>query len=146
MIGALAWQAFGFGFGLFNLVSLAAVAAIRDGAFTKTRTSEEKRALELGMSSGTAYGTSYVAEHLMRLTHGIAQEKYWTLSKSPLPGFRHEFFTLKNGLKLHYVVNAHDEAVASGNIAIFIHGKLRQPHYSSALLPLARPRKTGKQI
>jgi hypothetical protein len=82
----------------------------------------------------------------MRLTHGIAQEKYWTLSKSPLPGFRHEFFTLKNGLKLHYVVNAHDEAVASGNIAIFIHGKLRQLHYSPALLPLARTQKTGKQI
>ena len=56
-----------------------------------------------------------------------AQEKYWTLSKSPLPGFRHEFFTLNNGLKLHYVVNADDEAIASGNIAIFIHGKLRPP-------------------
>jgi hypothetical protein len=51
MVGALAWQAFSFGFGLFNLVTLAAVAAIRDGAFTKTRTKEEKRALELGTSS-----------------------------------------------------------------------------------------------
>lgn len=47
------------------------------------------------------------------------------LSKPPFPGFRHEFFTLKNGLKLHYVVNAQDEAIASGNIAIFIHGKTR---------------------
>jgi hypothetical protein len=51
MIGALAWQAFSFGFGLFNLISLAGIAAIRDGAFSKRTSKEETRALELGTSS-----------------------------------------------------------------------------------------------
>ena len=51
MIGVLAWKAFSFGFGLFNLISLAAVAAIRDGAFSKRISKEETRALELGTSS-----------------------------------------------------------------------------------------------
>jgi hypothetical protein len=50
MIGALAWQAFSFGFGLFNLITLAGIAAIRDGAFTKKTSKEEERALELGTS------------------------------------------------------------------------------------------------
>ncbi|KAF2712839.1 alpha/beta-hydrolase [Pleomassaria siparia CBS 279.74] len=97
-LGELAWWGFHFAYGMFYLCSLVGIVAFRDGGFTKKITQEEDEEL------------------------AKAQAKYWTLSKSPLPGFRHDFFTTKDGLKLHYVVNANDEAVASGNIAIFIHG------------------------
>lgn len=71
---------------------------------------------------------AYLIWLCIALIEYIAQENHWALSKSPLPGFRHAFFTLRNGLRLHYVVNARDEAVATGNVAIFIHGQSPAPH------------------
>lgn len=51
-----------------------------------------------------------------------AQKRYWDVEGEPLAGFRHAFFTLRNGLKLHYVVNC-AEVTEAKNVAVFIHGE-----------------------
>jgi hypothetical protein len=48
MLGQLAWRGFSFGYGLFNLVLMAGIAAINDGAFTKRTSENEKRELGAG--------------------------------------------------------------------------------------------------
>jgi hypothetical protein len=53
----------------------------------------------------------------------VAQKRYWSLAGQPLPGYTHQFFTLRNGLKLHYVVKPGPRAAATTNVAVFIHGK-----------------------
>lgn len=98
MLGQLAWRAFGFGYGVFNLVVMFGIAAIRDGALTKRSSESEKKELS------------------------TAQKRYWSLTGQPLPGFIHQFFTLRSGLRLHYVVKTGAEATAAKNVAIFIHG------------------------
>ncbi|KAF2875460.1 Alpha/Beta hydrolase protein [Massariosphaeria phaeospora] len=98
MLGDIAWRSFGFAYGMLNLGLMVGVAAIRDGAFTKGTSKEEKEALQ------------------------AAQAKYWDVSQEPLPGFSHKFFKLKNGKQLHYVVNPANSATRARNVAIFIHG------------------------
>jgi hypothetical protein len=49
MLGQLAWKAFGFGYGLLNLVVMVGIAAIRDGALTKRASESEKMELNIGM-------------------------------------------------------------------------------------------------
>lgn len=51
MLGEIVWRGFSFAYGMFHLLSLVGVAAIRDGAFTKKMSADEKKELELGMSS-----------------------------------------------------------------------------------------------
>lgn len=48
MLGQLAWQAFGFGYGLFNLVVMVGIATFRDGALMKRPTESEKKELSIG--------------------------------------------------------------------------------------------------
>jgi hypothetical protein len=50
MLGQLLFRAFGFGYGLFNLVLMVGIAAIRDGAFTKRTSENGKSELSAGMS------------------------------------------------------------------------------------------------
>lgn len=47
------------------------------------------------------------------------QKIFWDLSKSP-PGLEHRFFTTRNGVKLHYVLNSN--APKSKNVTVFVHG------------------------
>lgn len=51
-----------------------------------------------------------------------ASKKYWSLTTSPLQGFKHKFFATEKGIKHHYVVNAAGERKESKNVAIFVHG------------------------
>lgn len=51
-----------------------------------------------------------------------AKDKFWNLSKSPIPQFSHEFYKLRNGLKLHYITNAPPTKEGVKNLAILIHG------------------------
>ncbi|KAF2194947.1 alpha/beta-hydrolase [Zopfia rhizophila CBS 207.26] len=98
MIRALLWRGFRFAFGMFSLLSLSAVAIFRDGALFQRPSKKEKEELT------------------------AAQEKFWDLSKNPLPGLNHKFVTLKNGIKLHYVVNHGPDSPNWKNVTIFIHG------------------------
>ncbi|KAF2476913.1 alpha/beta-hydrolase [Lindgomyces ingoldianus] len=98
MIGKLAWRSFSFAYGVMNLAVMVAIAGLRDGAFTKRISEEERKEL------------------------AIAQKKYWDLSSEPIPGFRHAFLMLKSGVKLHYVVNGPVGGAKGTNVAVFIHG------------------------
>lgn len=51
-----------------------------------------------------------------------AKDKFWNLSKSPIPQFSHQFYTLRNGLKLHYITNALQNKGTVKNLTILIHG------------------------
>jgi len=56
-----------------------------------------------------------------------ARDRFWNLSKQPIPGFGHAFFRLRNGLQLHYLTNrlktnANAEKRNDGNLFIFLHG------------------------
>ncbi|EXJ83867.1 hypothetical protein A1O1_07495 [Capronia coronata CBS 617.96] len=55
-----------------------------------------------------------------KLQYAIARDRFWNLSKAPFPGFRHFFYTLRNGLQLHYVSNRHGPS--SDNLIVFLHG------------------------
>jgi pimeloyl-ACP methyl ester carboxylesterase len=55
-----------------------------------------------------------------RLTNAIERDRFWNLDKQPIPGFRHHFLTLRNGLKLHYISNG--EGALPRNLIIFLHG------------------------
>ncbi|EXJ79906.1 hypothetical protein A1O3_08191 [Capronia epimyces CBS 606.96] len=55
-----------------------------------------------------------------KLQYAIARDQFWNLSKAPLPGFRHFFYTLRNNLKLHYISNR--EGASSDNLIVFLHG------------------------
>ncbi|KAH7135652.1 Alpha/Beta hydrolase protein [Dendryphion nanum] len=100
MIGEFAAKGFAFAYGFTNFLLLTAAATFQHGAFTKRASKEHDKELT------------------------ISQDKYWNLNKSPIPGFRHAFHTLKNGAQLHYVINNHsiDQKTKSKNVAIFIHG------------------------
>ncbi|KIX09940.1 uncharacterized protein Z518_01021 [Rhinocladiella mackenziei CBS 650.93] len=55
-----------------------------------------------------------------RLQYAIDQDRFWNLSKQPLPGFRHFFYTLRNSLKLHYISNR--EKPSGDSLIVFLHG------------------------
>ncbi|KAF1958358.1 alpha/beta-hydrolase [Byssothecium circinans] len=93
----LSWRLVGLGWGLFNFFSFLIFGGIVQRGFFKWPSKEEKGKLS------------------------AAQEKYWSLDREPLPGFKHAFLKLRNGLKLHYVVNV-DEVTEAKNVAVFIHG------------------------
>lgn len=48
------------------------------------------------------------------------KDRFWNLSKSPLPGFEHYFQTLRNNLKLHYISNRNGPS--PGHLVVFLHG------------------------
>jgi hypothetical protein len=98
LITKIAWFGFKLGFGLTSLASVWATAVLKNGALWAKDTEEEKREL------------------------AAAQQKYWSLDREPLPGFRHAFFTTSTGTQLHFVCNADPDTVQPKNIAIFIHG------------------------
>jgi hypothetical protein len=94
----LAWTAFKLSFGLTSLATVWATAVLKNGVLWAKDTDEEKREL------------------------AAAQQKYWSLDREPLPGYRHAFFTTSTGTRLHYVTNADAESGGAKNIGIFIHG------------------------
>ncbi|KAL6243267.1 hypothetical protein RBB50_009819 [Rhinocladiella similis] len=54
------------------------------------------------------------------LQYAIARDRFWNLTKEPLPGFKHYFYSLRNGLKLHYLSNR--VGATTGNLIVFLHG------------------------
>ncbi|CAI6333841.1 unnamed protein product [Periconia digitata] len=98
LIARLAWQLFGLAWGLFNLTFLLILGGIVEGGFFKVTSKEGKSDLD-----------------------AVAQKRYWDVDREPLPGFRHAFCTLRNGLRLHYAVNCR-EVKEARNVAVFIHG------------------------
>lgn len=108
-VAGLAWCGFKLGFGLTSLASVWASAALKDGTLWANDTKEEKQEL------------------------AAAQEKYWSLDRQPLPGFRHAFFTTGAGTRLHFVTNANAGSSDAKNVCLFIHGRaspeaLRTPY------------------
>ncbi|KAF1945734.1 alpha/beta-hydrolase [Clathrospora elynae] len=99
-LASLAWDAFKLAFGLISLASVWARAVMKNGALWARDSEEEKKEL------------------------ASAQQRFWSLDREPLPGFRHVFFKTKDGTSLHYIVNERAEAsgAAPKNVAIFIHG------------------------
>jgi pimeloyl-ACP methyl ester carboxylesterase len=55
-------------------------------------------------------------------SHVAARDKFWNLSKSPIPQFSHQFYKLRNSLTLHYITNATRTQEGVKNLAILIHG------------------------
>ncbi len=74
------------------------MAVVKNGALWAKDTEEEKREL------------------------AAAQERFWSLDREPLPGFKHAFFTTTNGTSIHYVVHQGTGSSVTKNVAIFIHG------------------------
>ncbi|KAJ8110204.1 hypothetical protein OPT61_g6896 [Boeremia exigua] len=95
---SLAWTIFKLSFGLFSLAFTWVTIAWKNGVFQPQDTDEEKKEL------------------------AAAQQKYWSLDREPLPGFRHAFFTTSAGVNIHYVVNSDPSDPPSRNIALFVHG------------------------
>ncbi|KAF1919088.1 Alpha/Beta hydrolase protein [Ampelomyces quisqualis] len=97
-IAKFAWFMFKLGFGLVSLATVWTTAVLKDGVLWAKDTEEEKDQL------------------------AAAQEKYWSLRRDPLPGFRHAFFTTTTGARLHYITNAEAGAPDFKNMCLFIHG------------------------
>ncbi|KAL5413517.1 hypothetical protein PMIN03_003728 [Paraphaeosphaeria minitans] len=110
MLAQLVWKSFAFVYAAANLLGVLVLAGLRDGAFFKRPSKEAVKEVQ------------------------TAQKQYWSVGLNPLPGFSHRFFTLRNGVKLHYVVktnsllrkdgprSSQDGAVKPQNVAVFIHG------------------------
>lgn len=49
MLGKLVWHVFAFAFGVFNLVVMVGIAALRDGAFAKRESDNKKKELASGV-------------------------------------------------------------------------------------------------
>ncbi|RAR08743.1 catalytic hydrolase [Stemphylium lycopersici] len=97
-LGSLAWGGFKLTFGLVSLAGAWTLAVVKNGALWAKDSEEEKREL------------------------AAAQERFWSLDREPLPGFRHAFFETSRGKKVHYVVHDGPESGKAKNVAIFIHG------------------------
>lgn len=96
----LAWTGFRLTFGLSSLAGVWVTAVVKNGALWASDTAEEKRDLAL------------------------AQEQHWSLTETPLPGFRHAFFQTRLGTSIHYVTNTPaDGSSRPKNVAVFIHGR-----------------------
>ncbi|KAF2634873.1 alpha/beta-hydrolase [Massarina eburnea CBS 473.64] len=93
----LVWRFFVLGWGLFNFVVTVFLGGIVNRRFISWPSKEEKAELS------------------------AVQERYWSLEREPLPGFKHAFLKLRTGVKLHYISNA-DEVTEAKNVAVFIHG------------------------
>ncbi|KAI8936725.1 hypothetical protein NX059_007113 [Plenodomus lindquistii] len=53
----------------------------------------------------------------------VAQERFWSLEREPLEGFRHAFFTTRGGVQLHYITNNVEKSIDSSRpVIVFIHG------------------------
>ncbi|KIV77363.1 hypothetical protein PV11_09163 [Exophiala sideris] len=55
-----------------------------------------------------------------KLQYAIERDRFWNLTKEPLAGFKHNFYTLRNGLKLHYISNRLQ--ASPGSLVVFLHG------------------------
>jgi hypothetical protein len=98
-LGNLAWSGFKLTFGLASLAQVYAVAVFKNGALWAKDSAAEKREL------------------------AAAQERFWSLDREPLPGFKHAFFDTSRGTRIHYVVYEGDKSsVKAKNLAVFIHG------------------------
>jgi hypothetical protein len=98
MLGQIALQGASFAWGMVGLVGLLGTAAYKDKLFFRGFTSAQEQEL------------------------AGAQERYWDLATEPMPGFKHAFVTLKNGVRLHYVVNTRAGKARNKNVAVFVHG------------------------
>ncbi|EUC32972.1 hypothetical protein COCCADRAFT_5427 [Bipolaris zeicola 26-R-13] len=98
-LGNLAWSGFKFTFGLASLAQIYTAAVFKNGALWARDSAAEKREL------------------------AAAQERFWSLDREPLPGFKHKFFDTSKGVKIHYVVHEGDQSAQKvKNLAIFVHG------------------------
>ncbi|KAK5272300.1 hypothetical protein LTR96_001930 [Exophiala xenobiotica] len=102
-----------YAFGLFNYFLFLGLF-IKNGTFFKKDTEQDKLQYDIGMakalSHADAFADGYIAE----------RDRFWNLAKEPLPGFKHYFYTLRNGFKLHYLCNR--AGPKSGSLVIFLHG------------------------
>ncbi|USP78465.1 catalytic hydrolase [Curvularia clavata] len=97
-LGNLAWSGFKLTFGLVSLAQVYTIAVVKNGVLWARDSAAEKREL------------------------AAAQDRFWSLDREPLPGFRHAFFETSAGLRIHYVVYEGDESAKAKNVAVFIHG------------------------
>ena len=98
-LGNLAWSGFKFTFGLASLAQIYTIAVFKNGALWARDSAAEKREL------------------------AAAQERFWSLDREPLPGFKHKFFDTSKGVRIHYVVHEGDQSAQKvKNLAIFVHG------------------------
>jgi len=84
-----------YSFGLFNYFLFLGLF-IKNGTFFKKDTEQDK------------------------LQYDIERDRFWNLAKEPLSGFKHYFYSLRNGFKLHYIGNR--AGPESGSLVIFLHG------------------------
>ncbi|KAF1996528.1 alpha/beta-hydrolase [Amniculicola lignicola CBS 123094] len=98
MLRQIALRGASFAWGMVGLLGLLGTAACKDKMFFQGFTSAQKKEL------------------------AVAQERYWDLATEPIPGFKHAFVTLKNGVRLHYVVNTRAGKTKNKNVAVFVHG------------------------
>jgi hypothetical protein len=109
------WKLACFSYGLFTWFLYLGIA-VSKGSFFKKPTEKAQLQLKIGKS------ISSLAKY-DRANTSTARDIFWNLSKQPLPGFYHAFFTLRNGLKLHYIHNQNEDSSATPNdLVIFIHG------------------------
>lgn len=94
----LARQVFILAYGLVAFVGAFTVAALMTGALWSVDSKQEKEEL------------------------AIAQKRFWSLDREPLPAFRHAFFTTSNGTKIHYIINGDADTATAKNVTIFVHG------------------------
>lgn len=97
-LGNLAWNGFKLTFGLVSLAQVYTLAVVKNGALWARDSAAEKREL------------------------AAAQDRFWSLDREPLPGFKHAFFETSAGLRIHYVVYEGDASTKAKNVAVFIHG------------------------
>jgi hypothetical protein len=102
-----------YAFGLFNYFLFLGLF-IKNGTFFKKDTEQDKLQYDIGivkvLSHADAFANDYIAE----------RDRFWNLAKEPLPGFKHYFYPLRNGFKLHYLCNR--AGPKSGSLVIFLHG------------------------
>jgi pimeloyl-ACP methyl ester carboxylesterase len=100
-------------FAIFNWFLFLGLS-IKTGTFFTRDSEQDKLQYAIGTyarnSSDSVTDCSPVAE----------RDRFWNLTKEPLPGFKHNFYTLRNGLKLHYISNRLE--ATTGSLVIFIHG------------------------
>jgi hypothetical protein len=111
-LGLLFRNASFYSFGFFNWCLFLGLF-IKNGTFFKKDTEQDKLQLAIGQWILTKPKTTL-------LTTCTERDRFWNLSKAPLPGFKHYFYTLRNDLKLHYISNR--DQPSRGNLIIFLHG------------------------
>ncbi|KAL4879336.1 Alpha/Beta hydrolase protein [Aspergillus karnatakaensis] len=104
---------------VYTVTALGLIQCIKTGLTSSqpALTKKDKKSLAAGNSPLNRYTHKLTA----KLTEYPARQRFWDLSKQPIPGFNHDFLKLRNGHQLHYIHNRHT-ITQLRNIIIFFHG------------------------